>query len=101
MKMENKTMHHNEDYWKMRRELVHDASHQIDEMQAEKERAEMDVKADIIKHLQEIGQKTDDMVDKLNQLKDTNENTRENIKKRVKQTVKELRTAVSDALSGP
>jgi hypothetical protein len=99
--MGNKTMHHNEDYWKMRRGLVKDASHQIDEMQAEKARAEMDVKAEIIIHLQEIGQKTDEIVDKLNQLKDTNENTQENIKKRVKQAVKELRTAVSDALSRP
>jgi len=93
-------MQHSKEYWKMRTKLVKDSAHQIDEMQAEKESVETAVKAEIVGHLQEIRQKTDEIVDKLNKLKDADENTRVNIKKRVRQAVKDLKTAISGALSG-
>jgi hypothetical protein len=98
--MGNKTMHHNKEYWKMRRKLVKDAGYQIDEKQAEKENVETAVKAEIFGHLQEIRQKTDEIVNKLNNLKDANKNTRININKRVRQAIKDLKTAISGALSG-
>ena len=92
-------MQHNEAYWKMRRKMVKDLGDRIDEMQAEKESTETVVKPDIIKHFQELRQKTDEVMDKLNKLKDAGENTRENIKERAKQVVKDLKAVVDDALS--
>ncbi len=92
-------MQHNEAYWKMRRKLVKDLGDRIDEMQAEKESTEAVVKPEIIKHFQELRQKTDEVMDKLNKLKDAGENTRENIKERAEQVVKDLKAVVDDALS--
>jgi len=92
-------MQHNEAYWKMRREVVKDLGDRIDEMRVEKESSKTAVDAEIIKHLQELRQKTDEVMDKLKKIINGGEYKRENINKRAEQAVEELKAAVDEALS--
>ena len=92
-------MQHNDAYWKMRRKMVKDLGDQIDKVQADKERSETEVNAELIKRLQLLRQETDEVLEKLNDLKDASENTEKNFKEKAEKAVDDLKAAVDDAIS--
>jgi len=92
-------MQHNDAYWKNRRKMIKDLGDQIDKVQADKERSETEVNAEIIKHLQMLRQKTDEVLEKLNDLKDASENTGKKFKEKAEKAVDDLKAAVDDAIS--
>ncbi len=92
-------MQHNEAYWKMRRKLAKGLGAQIDEIQTEKRSSKTEVNAEVVKHFQALRQKADEVIGKLNELKDASENMRENLKEEVEKALDDLKTAVDAAKS--
>jgi hypothetical protein len=92
-------MQHTDAYWKMRRKLAKGLGDQIDEIQAEKKSSKTEVNAEIIKRFQALRQKTDEILEKLNDLKDASESTRENFKEEMEKELDNLKAAVDEAIS--
>ena len=92
-------MHHSYAYWKMRRKMAKDLGYQIDEIQANKKSSKPEVNAEIVEHFQALRKKTDEVLAKLNDLKDASESTRENFKEEMEKELDDLKAAVDDAIS--